>query len=294
VLRALSHLALYPALYAAASIPFLFHFTGRVPPARTLALAIVVTFLTALGAYLLDRVKLRAAWLDPADIAAEPRRYRFLTARLIPVRCLALLSLVLATVTAALLPTPVRAGVPQHWPMLLPLLSAVGVTAYAHRARRTLPRPKDVLLIKNAYTAAGITGFASLVVLASQPTLPADLPAMLPLCLAGVTLFARVFADAVLCDLDDAETDRLHGTATLATAFGRRRAWNIALAVRLALAGVLLIIPTAPLTVRALWAGVTMLSSVGLRLLAPPDFSDWIDARFAVEAAAVSLILWLF
>src|ERR1043165_1871372 len=58
--------------------------------------------------------------------------------------------------------------------MLLPLLSAVGVTAYAHRARRTLPRPKDVLLIKNAYTAAGITGFASLVVLASQPTLPAD------------------------------------------------------------------------------------------------------------------------
>jgi 4-hydroxybenzoate polyprenyltransferase len=110
--------------------------------------------------------------------------------------------------------------------------------------------------------------------------------------LAGVTLFARVFADAALCDLDDEGSDREHGTVTLPTTLGRERAWTVSMWVRIAAAVALWFVPWGPEEARRAWAAVTVVSSVGLRVWRPRRVRDIVDARLGVEAGLVSLILW--
>ena len=100
-----------------------------------------------------------------------------------------------------------------------------------------------------------------------------------------------MFADAALCDLDDEEADRRHGTGTLSTHLGRTRAWNTALTLRLCIAIALVLIPALPANARLAWAAVTVASSVSLRLAAPTRVRDWVDARLPIEAALVAVIL---
>jgi hypothetical protein len=52
-----------------------------------------------------------------------------------------------------------------------------------------------------------------------------------------------------------------------------------------------LLIPFGPARARLLWAAVTALSSVGLRVWRPTRVRDVVDARFALEAFAVTLTL---
>jgi hypothetical protein len=285
-----SYLAALAALYVCAAIIFLSQVGGLDLSGRRWAETLVYAFCTGTAVYLLDRVKLLDRFLDPADKAAHPGRYAFLARRLGLVRALVL----------ALLLASMAVGVRVSW--FAPVISigaCAGVLVYAGRPRTGRDRIKDRLTLKNAYVAAGITAFS--VVLAyfgaysvnprRLPPVPADGLHVARLAAAGVYLFARVWADAALCDLDDEAADRDFGTSTLPTWLGRRRAWTTAMGVRLVLAALLLASPMIPWTTRAVWAVVTALSSSTLRLARPRHVRDWVDARFVLEALAVWLVL---
>lgn len=246
---------------------------------------------TASAVYLLDRVKLRDAWLDIADAHAHPDRFTFVTTHSTALRAVMFVLLSLAAWLGARF---------IHWGALIPLLAVVGVHIYAGRPRARKPRPKDIVLIKNLYVALGITGFAVLLSLAaSRPS--AYLVSLwnvavdhaLPMTLASIHLVLRVFADAALCDLDDAEADRRFGTRTLVGELGRNRAWNIAFAIRVVISVALVFVKCLPFTPRLVWAGITIVSSVTLRIAAPSKVRDVVDARFAFEAVAATVALQL-
>ncbi|MFO0830949.1 MAG: hypothetical protein U0637_03790 [Phycisphaerales bacterium] len=286
VLHGAAHLAVWAGLYTTAATVCFTQTAGLspIPPARVLTFA----FCTASGVYLLDRIKLRDAWLDPADQMAHPDRYHFLTSRSRSVRTLMFLLLL----TASLLGWNLWPQVP--WlGVLAPTAACAGVLLYAARPRGRRPRPKDILLFKNLYVGAGITGFSTLVATAGHglSNLRAN-PAWAAV--AAVHLLIRVPADAVLCDLDDREADLAHGTHTLPARLGRTRAWNWALATRLILAAGLAAMacaPGAPRRALLSWATVTACSSIALRAAAPADLRDWVDARFTLEALAATLLI---
>ena len=291
VVSPLGYIALWAGLYVVGSLVFLAQISGLDDHihAATKFAAVAFTFCTATGVYLLDRVKLRDAWLDPADAHAHPRRFNFVSSYAGILRIVMLLLLAIAAALGWLL---------MRWGALIPPLAAIGVFVYAGRPRDQRPRPKDVMLLKNLYVALGITGFALLISLAAVKP-HAEIAALaaiarhhlLILSLASAHLAVRVFADAVLCDLDDEDADRRFGTETLPIHLGRTNAWNTALAIRLCAAVFLAAIPILPLGPRLAWAGVTVISSLTLRFAAPPRLRDWVDARFAIEAAIVSLLL---
>jgi 4-hydroxybenzoate polyprenyltransferase len=293
ILSTFSYAAVWAGMYVSGAVVCLAQVAGLdelVRPKVKLAAA-AFAFCTATGVYLLDRVKLRDEWLDPADAQAHPGRFAFIADHSAFVRGLMLALLM----TAAW----VGAGV-LAWGAAVPVMAAAGVLVYAGRPRAGRPRPKDILVLKNVYVAAGITGFAAIVALAAvrpdarmmaMRDLAADHAA--PLVVACVFLAVRVLADAVLCDLDDEEADRRFGTGTLPIRLGRNRAWDAAMMVRLCAAGALVMIPVVPLPARLAWAAVTVVSSVTMRVAGPARVRDWVDARFSVEAAVVAAILCL-
>lgn len=289
VISALSYSGGCAGLYVVGAVMFLAQLGGMGAALQRVGWgpAIWFTFLTATAVYLLDRVKVRDAWLDPADAQAHPARYAFVSGHSRMLRCVMVAMLAVATwlgLGLGLAP----------WGGAIPALAAGGVIVYAGRPRGKRARPKDVVLLKNVYVAGGITAFAGVVVLAaSHPG--SDLGTLgelirthwAALAMVGAHLGARVIADAVLCDLDDEDTDRMFGTQTLPTRLGRARAWNIAMAIRLCSALVMAMswgLETLP---RLAWAGVTVVTSIALRVIAPRRVRDIVDVRFAVEAAAV-------
>ena len=149
--------------------------------------------------------------------------------------------------------------------------------------------------MKNAYVSGGITGFAAIAAIAAAcPAI--NLRTLCDLAVghalatgaAAALLAARVFADAILCDLDDAAADSAHGTSTLPVRLGRPIAWNVATSIRLTSAIALAALPQLPFAARISWAIVTAISSVLPRILKPARMRDWIDARLPLEAVAVS------
>ncbi|MCC6677654.1 MAG: hypothetical protein IT436_10965 [Phycisphaerales bacterium] len=282
LLTAASHLAVWSGLYIAAGV-YCFADLARLWPSTTpgrRAHLLAFAFCTAAAVYLLDRVKLADRWLDPADDAAHPHRFRFLARRSRAVRILSGLLLLVAAVLGFFI-SPLAPA--------LVLAAATGVIAYAGRPRRARPRIKDVFLLKNFYVAAGITGFAALITILSQSADPLGSIRSHAAAIAASAahLIVRVWADAALCDLDDEAADRAFGTATLATGLGRARAWNTAMSVRLLLALALITIIPGPRRSCIAWAIVTAVSSVALRLAQPSRVREWVDARFAAEALAV-------
>jgi 4-hydroxybenzoate polyprenyltransferase len=282
LIERLGHLAVWAGLYAGAAVPCFAQVAGLSLHPRSLGLALAFVVPCGIAVYLLDRIKLRDAWLDPADAEAQPGRMAFLSARTGPIRTAMIVLLATATAAGAAL---------AWWMALLPWLACAAVFVYAGRPRAARPRPKDVLIFKNATVAAGITACAALAALAAAGRLsfPESPAALLPLAFSAAHLFLRVFADAALCDVDDEAADRAHGTQTLPTALGRRQAWNVAMAIRLALAAALLAIPIGPWPARLAWALVTIASSLALRWPNPRRLRDWVDARFPIEV----LIAWL-
>lgn len=286
-MRALSHLALWPGLYVASGVVYILQL---IPPEAATSgdvshlrpwWCLAFAFLTGVGTYLLDRVKLRNAWLDPADERAHPQRYSFIARHATPVRISAFACLIVAMVIAW-----TRAS--QHWLLAIPMVSAAGVVAYAAKPRRITPRLKDVLVVKNAYVSGGIAGFGAVVAWCWFHMGIQSLADVWPVwAFATATLAARVFADAVLCDLDDEAADRQFGTTTFPTTLGRTNAWNAAMVLRLAIAAALIAVPLGPVRARVAWAAATVTSSVGLRVMKPRKVRDWVDARFALEATAV-------
>jgi 4-hydroxybenzoate polyprenyltransferase len=190
---------------------------GRVPGADVLAFA----FLTAMATYLLDRVKLCDADLDPADTMSHPARAAFMRRHSGLLRGVVLLAS-MGAVAVAFVRAPLDA-------VLVPLALG-GVLFYARSRERHGWRLKDVLELKNLSVAGGITSFALFLLLVHDgaPVRQTFLDAALP----AVFLFQNVFADALLCDVDDRESDARYGTNTIPVRFGERRAVAAAVGVK--------------------------------------------------------------
>jgi 4-hydroxybenzoate polyprenyltransferase len=299
MILALAHLALWAAVYVTAGVVCAAQLLG-VQHALTPGV-LLYAWSTALLAYLLDRVKLRDAWLDPADRQAHPARYSFLFAQRHAVRTLMVGAAGVSLVSGWMLHPFAAAGTGA---------TIAGVLLYAGRPRAAdaAPRVKDRFVIKNLFVGVGIASFALLVVClataqrgSGEPGRAASFadvlaclprpPILLALTLAYLTL--RVYADAVLCDIDDEDSDRAHGTRTLPTRFGGDRAWDIAMWLRLALAASLLLWPVGSLAARAAWAGFSAVGTTALRWWRPVRLRDLVDARFGVEAVCVWIVLVL-
>jgi len=216
MVAAVRHLAIFAACYVAAQVVAAAVLAGVAVSWR----AVLVAGLTGLGTYLVDRSRPFAGTPDPGDLRAEPERVRFMLAYQLPVRLLACAALALALLLA--LPWGVYAA-------LVPL-SVVGLLCYSRWSAHGR-RLKDVLWLKNPTVAVSITAFALLLVYATSTT------QWSMFLLAGVVLLLRITADAMRCDIDDAESDARQGTRTVANVLGVPAAWRLALLLDVAAAG---------------------------------------------------------
>jgi 4-hydroxybenzoate polyprenyltransferase len=272
VVLAAGHLAVWLGLYFAGA------YIGAVLvlDRPVLSAAVVASFCAGVGLYLLDRVKVRDAWLDPADRMAQPGRFAFLLARRGRVRAVAWSLLAVGSVAAMTI---------DRRNLVLPVLGVIGIISYS-RMRPGGVRPKDVLGLKNLLPGAAIGGLA-LVLAWQTPGAPAPVAAWAWLA-GGLTLL--ITADAALCDLDDAAADAAHGTRTVTTRLGRRWTWAIALAAH-ALAGAALVAAGVLIErVRepALLGGVNLAATVVLCSTRPGSVRDLIDLKLP----AVVAIAW--
>lgn len=291
MLSVLGHLGVWAGLYALAAFICIFQLaglphSGPLPPWE----AMVCVLLTATAVYSVDRVKLLSAWLDPADSAAQPERYRFLIRRAGGVRLFAL-SLLVAAALVGFRMHPVAP--------LLVFVAAASTVAYAPTPRGTVARVKDRLWLKNAYVAIGMAGFSAFIaVLASHAGTPVEVlkaawDARIALGLAFLAVAIRVFLDAALCDIDDEPTDREFFTETFATRLGSPRVWNWAGIGRLVVAFGLLFATPLPIRPRVAWSMAMVMGMFALRWRHPTRIRDTVDFRFFPEAVFVTLVLML-
>lgn len=290
VIDAIGHVGAWAGAYCAAASACFVQLAGLGDtPGAPLLLSV---FLAATGAYALDRVKLRDAWIDPADIEAQPERYAFLRAHARTVR----FSAILAIATAGVIGLSISA-----WAPLASVVAALGVVAYAPRPRTHRSRVKDVPWLKNLYVAAGISVFAAIAGLAAHTrhegrSIVELLSALAaPGVIATLTLLmARVLVDAALCDLDDEASDARHGTRTFVTLLGPRRLWMLSGLIRLGLIGLTLAAWPCPWRARLVWGGAMIAGTIAVRVRRPRELRDVVDVRFAAEAVLATLALrWL-
>lgn len=285
VLALISFLAVWPTLYVLScfGVVILLAAPGPLEGARIAAAGGFVAA-TAAAAYLLDRVKVRDAWLDPADAVGQGGRFAFIARHAAPLRLTVIILVCIGTALAGWL---------SPWLVAAPLLAVIGVWMYAGRPRRVHGRPKDLLYIKTLYTSAGITGFSLLV--AFTAVNPRGLRAWVEevglhtmlWVIPGLALLVRVVADAVLCDIEDVESDRMHGTETVPVRWGTRRAWRIAMALRGVSVAVLLCAVQFPVLARVTWATTMCTSSIVLYGTRPAWLREWVDAGLAIECACL-------
>ncbi|MGH7241975.1 MAG: hypothetical protein ACREJD_00980 [Phycisphaerales bacterium] len=287
----LGHLGVWAGLYALASFICLCQLAGLTPGGflpRWEAMACLL--LTATAVYSVDRVKLISRWLDPADIAAQPARYQFLTRRTGLVRAFAFVLLV----AAAAVGFRIGAIVP-----LLVVIAAASTVIYAPKPRNAIARVKDRLWLKNAYVAVGMATFAAvLAVLSVHPgsveeSIRSAMNLQPVLGIAFTIVALRIFFDAALCDIDDEPTDRQFRTETFATSLGSSRVWNWAGLGRFPLAVALLIATPLPFVARCAWSAAMVLGMFALRWRHPVRIRDTVDIRFLPEAVFVTLLLFL-
>lgn len=285
VLRTMGHIGVWAGLYVTAAFVFVAHVAGAAPSGLVRWEALVGVLCIATGAYALDRVKLRNAWIDPADRTGQPDRYEFLVPRASRVRALALVLLAAGgTVGSRVSP----------WAPVAAAAALLGVTAYAPRPRTGRPRLKDRAWIKNTYIATGIAGFAMLATTAATGawgSWEGFASHAWGLVAAGALVGLRAGVDAALCDVDDEHADRRFGTSTLATAMGGRWVWRMARPARLLIIGGILGANVCPWRARMVWSAVTACGLAAMRLGAPSSLRDWVDVRFIAESALASAAL---
>ncbi len=225
-LRVLFDAVCAPAIYTVALVAC-WWFVGAVdtPTPHDGVLRGAFAWLVAASVFIADRVKLRDAWLDPADLAAHPVRMAVLArnARLLRV------TMIVCAAMATAIPAWITDGSPtERFALaLLPTLALAGIVAYAPWPAPRARRPKDVVALKNLAVGAGLGVFSALAAGVGLDSLPSRV-----VLLVGLALAVRVAADAALCDLDDVEGDRAFGTRTLAVMLGRMRALGVAGAAR--------------------------------------------------------------
>ncbi len=290
MIERLGHVGVWAGLYVGAAYVFFWQLSAAgAPGSWPNVAAIVSVMLAATGVYAIDRVKIADRFLDPADFTANPVRYAFLSRHTTAVRVAAALligvAMVVARSASALLPAVIA-------------LAAVGVVLYAPGPRGRLPRPKDLLVLKNLFVAGGVVALAVVATAMIGPISRAHGEAfwevirqrLAPIGDAAVLLLLRVAIDAVLCDIDDTDADTAFGTQTIPVKLGRRRTLTLAIVARLGLAVLILAISRAPLPVRGAWAGISAASALILILFHAQPLKTRVDVGFFIEAILVSLI----
>jgi len=216
--RTLGYLAIWPGMYALGVYMLVTDVVlGTLPDLDS----IIYVLLIAHSCYLLDRVKVSDNRFDPADALALPDRAMLFSDYARPIRLLVILELLGATLSGWFI-HPVLS--------VVPLLALIGVHVYAGRgATPSAPRLKDLPGLKAFFIAGGHIALSIAVVWGNTPELLDRLDGFLISGVLGVWLI--VSGDAVLCDVDDLETDRVYATQSLAVMFGNRSAWAGALAM---------------------------------------------------------------
>jgi 4-hydroxybenzoate polyprenyltransferase len=285
MLEALGDLALLPAIYVAAATALFAALTeATISPA-----AIAFAALVAWPVYLLDRVKWRDAWLDPADAAAHPRRQALLHPRRVAIRAISLAMLGGASLIAwRLAPSP-RSAL-STFAIGLPMLAAIGAWVYAGRPRRQAPRPKDLLPLKSPAVGVAIAAFSCMVTLAFDPRLASieaarDFVAQPPSLFALGAIALRVTGDAIWCDLDDAASDRRHRTASVPATCGVAAGWWIG--GLLCVTGASLALAGRPDALGVTAASAAAIGTMALFLGRPTPARDLAELRLPLEAALV-------
>jgi 4-hydroxybenzoate polyprenyltransferase len=264
-LHAAGHAAVWPGLYAAG----LYWMLALAVDAAAGVRAGLFVFLVAQAGYLLDRVKLSAWRMDPADAAAQPDRQRVLGTWQGVVRGFIVVELAAASVIGLTV---------DAWLAGVPAVGATAVVWYAGRPAGGAARPKDRLWTKGLLVATAHIALAALVL-----RLDAGPAHSGPVWIAGcAAAWWLVLGDSVACDLDDLEADRAFGTRTVPAAAGRRAAWGLITLCYGVCAAMVLGAAGGPGS-RLFAAGVVL---TGLTAGALSRRRDFIDARLIVLAAA--------
>lgn len=286
----MGHAAVWTGLYVAACTFCAIHTSvHRLPPATWLA--ILGAFLVGQSVYLLDRAKLRDAWLDEADREAHPKRFAFIYRHrrilrgVIVVEAIAGGSVLLAVHPLLALIVPAAFG---------------GVIVYAGLPRTSFVPPgtrriKDLLIVKNLAVAGSIAVFALAIAVAVAEDDAVRWP-WWRWSWTGAFLLLHVLADSMLCDIDDAAADERFGTRTLAwmrsAGFVRGLAVGIAFALAL-VTSALLVIGERSLErgtidlIRAQWANAMLISSIALVWAPAGDLRDAVDLRLPMVAVVL-------
>jgi 4-hydroxybenzoate polyprenyltransferase len=207
------------AVYAGGIAGAAFELSGVGFDAWAWSVSIVLVATIAWMAHLLDRAKPLAAWHDPADGVANPRRDAFVRRNRRAMNLLAAALGFVACVLAMLVDWRLIGLVPA---------GAAAVIIYGARpseSRRT--RPKDLLVIKNALTGLA---YASLVGCVLFAAMPGTIGRGMPWIALGLVALL-VTGDAMLSDIDDTTADAMFGTRTVSVLAGRRWAvvWGVAI-----------------------------------------------------------------
>jgi len=275
--RVLGDGAVWPGLYAVGTLGLLALIAGLpigdVDRWRAV-LSGAFVLLCAQGGYLLDRAKVSATRLDPADRAANPSRFRLFDGRGRAIRVFVIVELAAAAAVALFI---------EPWLALVPIGTGIGVTLYAGRPANTgHPRPKDLAFLKGPLIASAHLALAgaALGAIFGRGTLTAS-----PTWVAAVCVWLIVLGDATVCDLDDADSDRAFGTRSVPVLLGERSAWGIAWACAVGASGLAWLNAGQCLGVPlALCMGSTLVIAMLL-----PSRKDFIDARLiAITAVCIA------
>ena len=216
----LSHLAFYPAMYTL-GVYLLALLALHLPIPNTGTIAFIL--LVANACYLLDRVKLTDARQDPADAIALPNRALFCARHAKFIRALIALELIIAIAFGFII-SPVLA--------LIPLGALIGVYAYAGRAATPgRARLKDLPALKSFFISSAHLALVVAVLWGNEHDLIAHPRINVLWSLSAIWLI--VSADAILCDLDDVDSDALYQTRSLPVLMGVSRAWRLAIVLML-------------------------------------------------------------
>ncbi|MFG0244443.1 MAG: UbiA family prenyltransferase [Phycisphaerales bacterium JB052] len=270
----LSHLALWPACYTL-GIYLLAVLTLDLPAPDWQT--VLYLLLVGHACYLLDRVKLSDDRQDPADAIALPNRALLFAERAGAIRIVLLIELLMAMVSGFLI-SPLLA--------LIPLGALLGVQLYAGRAACPgKPRFKDLPALKSFFISSAHIALVVAVLWGNDHNLIEHPRGVVLLTIAGLWLI--VSGDAVLCDLDDHDSDAMYGTRSLPVLLGNKGAWLVAQAM-LALGGLMLMAHSKPDRLLMFCAAAIWIS--GYPTLFIKNRRDLIDARL-LPIALIALLL---
>ncbi|RMH13476.1 MAG: hypothetical protein D6695_03835 [Planctomycetota bacterium] len=270
--KGLNALAIWPTLYVWGIACLASDLAALPRPSTT---AVVLLCATAWSVYLVDRAKLRDAWRDPGDEAANPGRTRWVWSHRWMMRSLAALCVLLALGAAWTL-APLL--------VLAPLTGQAAAWLYAGTPRRAhlSPRLKDDWTLKNLAAAVGIAGFAVSVVASDTMTPMFEMAGMV-----GPILLPTVAADCLLCDIPDRAGDALNHTRTVPVVFGEA-AGRIAAAGLSVLAGAQVLFLTSP--VAPGWGWAVIFSGLASAILPAGWIRTVVDVRMPLLAVAMMML----